>query len=151
VGAGKRPAKGAKRPTAPPGRGSKAAKEAKRRVVAQGLVAGKPTKVIARAAGCKARHVERLAAEPKTQFLVTEILRPYHERLGKLAKKAIHAVDVALAAKYKGQPDHMARLRAVGRYGELVEMAQGTKAHDQVDRGLVTWEEFVLLYRSRAA
>jgi hypothetical protein len=132
-------------------RGSKATKEAKRRVVAKGVVAGKCTKEIARAAGCKARHVERLAAEPKTQLLITDLLRPYHARLEMLAKKAIHAVDVALAAKYKGQPDHMARLRAVGRYAELLELAQGTKVTDAGERGLVTWEQFVVLYRGRSA
>lgn len=132
-------------------RGSKGTKEAKRRVVARGIVKGKTTKAIAREAGCAERHVERLAAEPATEFLITEIMRPHRERLEKLAKKSIDAVDEALSATYiKGKPNHEIRLRAVRRYRDLAEMAQG-KPSDELEQtsGLVTWEEFVVLYRRR--
>lgn len=129
---------------------TKGQKEAKRRTVAKGVLAGKPRKTIAREAGCSPRHVERLAREPETQFLITEALRPHRERLNKLAEKAIAAISVALGAKTSDKQNHFIRLRAVERWGDLLEMAQGKPAEKtESGAGLVTWEEFVVLYRQR--
>jgi hypothetical protein len=126
-------------------------KEKKRRTVAKGVVAGKSTKTIARKAKCSARHVERLAKEPETQFLITEALRPQQTRLAKLATKVITAVDKALTAMKTDKVDHTSRLRAVERYGELLELAQGKPpAQDNQTSGesrQFTWEEFVVMYR----
>jgi hypothetical protein len=131
-------------------RGSKAAKEAKRRTVAKGIVAGKSTAQIAKDAACNTRHVERLAAEPETQLLITDLMKPHRAKLECLVEKAIAAVDSALVAKRTDKADHMARLRAVGRTRDLVTMAAG-KPHEETDAGggLVTWEEFVVLYRKK--
>jgi hypothetical protein len=131
--------------------GTKAGKEAKRRTVARGLVAGKGSDEIAAEAKCCRRHVQTLAAEAETQFLITEMMRPHRARLAELAKNAITAVGRALIAKNGTHADHTTRLRAVGRYRQLLEMAQGTKVAgaDTEDGPMVTWEEFVVLYRSR--
>ena len=134
-----------------PGKGSHSEKEAKRRVIAKGVVAGKSAKAIATEAGCTRRHVERLKDEPATAFLITEIMRPYHERLQKMALVAIQAVESAMKATHDGcLPDHDVRLRGVRRYRDLAELAQG-KPSDQAEQGtgLVTWEEFEVLYRKR--
>ena len=130
--------------------GSKGEKERKRKIVARGVVAGKKTKAIAREAGASERHVERLVNEPETRLLITRIMRPHHARLEKLAVKAIAAVEGALTAKLaKGTPDHEIRLRAVGRYAELVHLAQGDGPAPQIDPagGVWTWEQFVVVHR----
>lgn len=133
---------------------SRGAKEQKRRVVARGVVAGKSTRAIAAEAGCNPRHVRHLAAEPETEFLIREIMRPYYDRLAKMAKSALIAVDGALKAEIgRGRfkrPDHEIRLRAIGRFRTLAEMAQGKPSLEaEGPTGLVTWEEFVVLYRKR--
>lgn len=131
--------------------GTKAGKELKRRVIARGLVKGKSTKAIAKEAGCNRRHAARIAQEPATEFLIAEIMRPYHERLARMAKVAIDAVESAMKATHDGcLPDHDVRLRGVRRYRDLAELAQG-KPTDQTETtpGLVTWEEFEVLYRKR--
>ena len=131
-------------------RATKTEKERKRAVVARGLAAGKKPKAIAAEANCGTRHVERLAAEPATQFLIAEAMRPHHEKLRDLAKKAVAAVDRGLTARNtRNRPVHEIQLRAVGRFGELLHLAQGDKPPEPDSRGLVTWQEFVLLYRSR--
>lgn len=129
--------------------GSKSEKERKRRIVAAGVVAGKKPTAIAREAGCKTRHAQRLADEPATQFLITEMMRPHHKKLAKLVEKSITAVSLALGAKTTDKHDHSARLRAVGRTKQLLELAQGQAAEGAGEGGLVTWEEFTLLYRKR--
>ena len=131
-------------------RNTKAEKEAKRRIVARGVVAGKKTRAIAREAGCKERHVERLAAEPATQLIVTELMRPHHKKLATLAKKAVAAVERGLDAKTRrGTPIHEIQLRAVGRFADLAHLAQGDQVASSDEAGLVTWEQFLVLYRSR--
>lgn len=131
--------------------GTKAGKELKRRVIARGIVAGKSTKAIAQEAGCNPRHAMRVAQEPATEFLITEIMRPYHARLAKLAQVAIQAVESAMKATHDGcLPDHDVRLRGVRRYRDLAELAQGRPSDQQEQTsGLVTWEEFEVLYRKR--
>jgi len=114
-----------------------------------GLVAGKRTKTIAKEAGCSKRHVERLAAEPETQFLITEAMRPHRKKLEKLATKAIAAVEKALGAKKKSDVDHFIRLRAVERFGDLAEMAQGTEEPEATDEIHMTWEAFQKMYEAR--
>lgn len=130
--------------------GTKAEKAAKRRTVAKGIVAGKSTRAIARDARCSERHVTRLAAEAQTQFLITEMMRPHRARLTKLAEKAIKAIEGALGAKVSDRADHKARLWGVDRYKDMVELAQGGAQQAPTEDGLrCTWEEFVVLYRSR--
>jgi len=130
-------------------RSTKAEKETKRRKVATGAVAGKPTRAIAREAGCTPRHAQRLASEPATQFLITEALRPHRARLTKLAGQALAVVASGLRAKKKTPIDHFTRLRSVERLGDLLELAQGKKTEDlEAARPQWTWEEFVVLYRA---
>jgi hypothetical protein len=141
------------------GKGSKAAKEAKREIVAAGIVAGKSATEIAQAADCNPRHVQRVAAEPETQFLVTELLRPHRQELADLATDVIRAVQGGLKAAVndievgtdgkKRLIDHSVRLRAVQRYRDLVNLAQGAEPPPATDRSLVTWEEYVVLYNRR--
>jgi hypothetical protein len=131
------------------GKGSKAAKEAKREIVAAGIVAGKSATEIAQAADCNPRHVQRVAAEPETQFLVTELLRPHRQELADLATDVIRAVQGGLNALVTDPEDHTVRLRAVQRYRDLVNLAQGAEPPPATDRSLVTWEEYVVLYNRR--
>jgi len=105
--------------------GSRAQKEQKRRVVAVAKVARQGTKATARQLGCSERHVRRLAAEPETQFLITEILRPFRAKLTQLAATAIKVVKEAFSAMKTDKADHFTRLRAVERYCDLLKMAQG--------------------------
>lgn len=132
-------------------RATRTEKERKRAVVAKGLAAGKKPRAIAAEANCGTRHVERLAAEPATQFLIAEAMRPHHDKLRDLAKKAVAAVDRGLTARTprSNMPMHEIQLRAVGRCAELLHLAQGDKPVEPDGNGLVTWQEFVLLYRSR--
>jgi hypothetical protein len=129
-----------------------AEKERKRRTVAEAVLGGAGTKHTARTIGCSERHVRRLASEPETQFLITEALRPYQAKLHKLARKAITAIEEALSAKKTDEADHVSRLRAVERYGEVLELAQGklqeTKTGDNA-RPQLTWEEYVRMYNAR--
>ena len=130
-------------------KGSKAQKEAKRRVVARGVVEGKSTRTIAREAKCDPRHVERLANEPATRFIIADALAPHRERLTRLAGKAVNAVERALVARVTDKADHMARLRAVGRFGDLARMAQGIEAVDADAAKQVTREEFLVIWGRR--
>jgi hypothetical protein len=131
----------------------KAEKERKRRTVATGIVAGETTAAIAKKAGCSARNVQRLAAEPATQFIITEALRPHRAKLEKLAQRAILAIERALIAHKTDTADHVVRMRAVERYGDLLTMAQGKPPEPKTTEvdGIpqLTWEEFTLLYQSR--
>jgi hypothetical protein len=131
---------------------SKAEKEQKRRTVAASVLAGNGTRITARKAGCSERYVRRLAAEPETQFIITESLRPHRAKLQRLATKVIAAIDEALSAKKTDEADHVSRLRAVERYGAVMELAQGKLPPDTVDDKAMpqyTWEEFVALYATR--
>ena len=83
-----------------------AKKALRRRIVASGLLAGQPTKAIARVANTSQRNVQRIAAEPETQFLVTEAFRPYQARLKKMAAKVVDVIDAALGALKTDGPDH---------------------------------------------
>jgi len=129
---------------------AKAEKEKKRRTVAKAAIAGKGTKVVAKEAGCSVRHVQRLQAEPETQFLITEALAPQRDELRKLATQVISAIGGALKATKTDKADHAARLRAVARYNDVVELAQG-KVSEANEQGpmKVTWEEFCLMYKAR--
>jgi hypothetical protein len=131
--------------------GTKAEKAAKRRAVAKGIVAGKSTKRIAKEAQCTERHVQRLAAEKPTQFLIAEMLRPHRAKLEKLAGACITAIEKAMGAKVGDTADHKARLWGVDRYRNMLELAQGGRPQEKPPDGAqqVTWEEFVVMYRSR--
>jgi len=141
---------------------SKAQKEAKRRVVVKGVVTGKSTPRIARAAGTTPRNVQRIAAEPLTQFLITEAFRPQQKKLLAMAARAVQVVQQGFSARryvkagkddYRLRGDAIARLKAVERYADLMEMAQGGKPETKTPGAggtpSYTWEEFTLLYQSR--
>ena len=104
---------------------SRIEKERKRRAVACPVLAGERTRITARWLGCSKRHVRRLAAELETPLLITEILRPYHATLNELMPRVITVVREALNAQKTDEADHFTRLRAVERYCELLELAQG--------------------------
>jgi hypothetical protein len=134
-------------------KGSKVEKAAKRRVVAAGAIAGKTTKAVAKKAGCSTRHVQRLAAEAETQDLIAEAMRPCRDQLRLMAKRAVNAVERAMKAQKKTKADHFTQLRAVERYGDLLELAAGDGKQDSLKSGkgrrLVTWEEFLIIGRGR--
>jgi hypothetical protein len=128
----------------------KAEKQAKRRAVAKGALAGQPLGVVAKAAGCSKRHVQRLEREPETQFLISEALKPHRQQLARLAPKAIRVIERAFTARKTDGADRIVQLRAVERYRELMDLAQGTaKPPTDAGSGMVTWEEFVVLWRGR--
>ena len=104
---------------------------------------------IAAAAHVKPRAAYRLAAEPETQFLIRELMRPHHAKLKRMTQKAITAVNSALVAKEGRKACHETRLHAVDRYCDLMHLAEGQKPPDAEDIGLVTWEQFVVLYQRR--
>jgi hypothetical protein len=129
--------------------GTRAAKDRKRRAVAGGVIAGLDSAGIAKAAGCKARYAQRLANDPETQFLIAEALAPHRAKLALMAQRAVYAVDTALLAKKTDKADHITRLRAVERYGDLLGLAQGKPREAAEERLQVTWEQFTLMYEKR--
>lgn len=134
-------------------RGSKAQKEAKRRVVAKGIVAGKSTAAIAREAKTGKRHVERLATEPETQLLITDLMKPHRKKLEGLLKKSVEAVEAALKANRTDMADHRARMYGVRRTKDLLEMAEGKRDGDDapIRKFSGTMEELLVLYRKVTA
>ena len=80
-----------------------------------------------------------------------EALRPHSAKLTRMVGRMIAAVDVALLAKKTDKQDHIARLRAVERGRDLLEMAQGKPSAEVEQQGpaLVTWEEYLVLYRRK--
>ncbi len=111
-------------------RGTKVSKERKRKAIAGALVDGKGPKAIAKQIGCADSHVRRIAAEPETGALIQRIMAPHRAKLAKMAKRAVEAVDQALVAQRTDKADHQVRMRAVGRYGDLLELTEGGKRHD---------------------
>jgi hypothetical protein len=136
-----------------------AEKAKRRRVVATGVVAGQKPRTIARAAGTTTRNVQRIAAEPETQFLVTQALKPQRKKLEQMATAAVRVVLEGFGAQksvktgkdvWEWHGDAIARLRAVERYGELLTLAQGKVQEAQAEETTqFTWEEITTLYRSR--
>jgi hypothetical protein len=124
--------------------------ERRRQIVAKGVVAGKQRAAIAAEAGVSTRQVHRITHEPATEFLIAEMMRPHRERLAHLADQALTSVERALKATVgKGKlkrPDYEIQLRAVGRLGELLEMAE-TESAEKRGAGVHSWEEFVLVYQ----
>lgn len=98
--------------------------------VAKKLVAGKIPQRIAEEIGISKQHVQVLAAEPETQFLITKALEPHRRKLEAMAPKAIAAVETALRAKKTDRADYKNRMAAVSRYGDLLELAQGGQRTD---------------------
>jgi len=129
----------------------RAEKERKRQAVVAAKVIGVRTKRAARQIGCSERYVRQLAAEPETRFLIVEVLRPLRPQLIALAPAAIGAIEEALDADKTDEADHANRLRAVDRYFEILEMAQGNVQAEVAPRREMTWEELCALYRARRA
>ena len=127
----------------------KSEKDRKRRTVAKGVLEGKKPAAIAREIGCTERHARRLQAEPATQMLITELMRPYRVRLSRLVPKAIRAVERGLVAQKTTKSDAGAQLLAVRRAKDLLVLAQGEKQTEQQSTGQVTWEEFQIMYKRR--
>ena len=70
-------------------RGSKPEQSAKRRAVVKGAIAGRAAGAIAKDAGCTERRVRRLLADPETQFLIGEVMRPHRDKLRLMAKRGL--------------------------------------------------------------
>src|ERR1039457_4394156 len=130
--------------------GSRAEKEQKRHAVAFARLAGQGTRATARQIGCSERYVRRLAEEPETQFLITEVLRPHIAKLLQLMPKALAVIEEGMSAMKKDRVNHLTRLRAVERFCKLLEMAQGQEQKKgKPTAGRMTWEEFVEMYEAR--
>ncbi|GEM_PF-5779303 len=140
-------------PTKKGTKGTKTEKELKRRKVAAGAIAGKNTDQIAQEAGCSRRHVLRLIHEQETKFIIANALHPYRDQLNRMAGAAVRAVERAFIAKKTDKADHFTQLRAVERYGDLLELAAGDTRNAgkeaEAGRRLVTWTEFVLIKKQR--
>jgi hypothetical protein len=125
----------------------------KRRAVAAGAILGVPAAAIAQQVGYSERQVRRTLADPATQFLIADIMRPHRDKLRLMAKRAVAVVERGMKAQKKDKADHFTQLRAVERFGELLELAGGesaaAKAKEKGGRQLVTWEEFLLIGRGR--
>jgi hypothetical protein len=134
-------------------KGTRTEKDAKRRIVAAGAIAGKSTADLAKAANCTERHVLRILHENETKFIIANALAPWRGELEKMAKKAINAVQRGFVAQKKDKADHIVQLRSVERYSDLLELAAGetrnTGKDAQAGRRLVTWQEFILIRRQR--
>jgi len=134
-------------------KGTKATKERKRRTVAAGVALGASAHAIAKAAGCSKRHVETLAAEPETQLLVTEALRPHRDALKKLIPKALRVIERGLTARIQvSGADHRTQLLAARRLENYLKLAEGNPLETSGGRGrtgMVTWHEFTLMYQER--
>jgi len=119
--------------------------------VATGILSGQSTKAIACDANTSQRSVQRIAAEPETQFLITEAFRPYRAQLEEMAGMTIDAIEKALGAMKTDKQDHTSRLRAVERYGEVLVLAQGKVVEKPVHAGIpsLTWDEYVAMYNAR--
>jgi hypothetical protein len=131
-------------------RSGKPEQESRRRRVAAAVVAGKQTKVIAQAEGLTRRRVQRIAAQPATRLLIAELMQPHHQKLRELAAEAVKAVERGLKAKTSGgRHEHEIQLRAVGRFGDLAHLAQGSDRPQGDGEGLVTWQRFIVLYEQR--
>jgi len=127
-----------------------AKKAVRRRIIANGVVSGQSANAIAQSAGTSKRTVQRIAAEPETQFLITEAFRPYQARLLELAGVVIDAVDEALGAMKTDKQDHLTRLKAVERYGDVLELAQGKVQEKPAEADRTwTWEEITAIYKAR--
>jgi hypothetical protein len=65
----------------------------------------------------------------------------------------VRAVERAFTAQKTDQADHFTQLRAVERYGDLLELAAGDTRNTGKDadngRRMVTWTEFILIKRQR--
>jgi hypothetical protein len=141
-------------------RKSNAEHEKKRRIVAAGIAAGHPTNRIAQDAKTSQRNVQLIAKEPATQFLITESFAPLHKKLRAMTARAVQVVEQGFSAMryvkagkddYRLRGDAIARLRAVERFGDLLEFAQGKPAEEttgEIGRSY-TFEEFTLLRARR--
>jgi hypothetical protein len=125
---------------------SRAGKEQKRRVVANGLATGRRTIDIARSARTTPRTVQRLANEPETKRLVADLLKPHWKRMEKSVGVALRAIDSALKALKTDRADHHVRLRATERLAEFLELAQAGHRAGQPE---ITWEQFCRIYHAR--
>jgi len=122
----------------------------RRAIVAAGKMSGRSIKYIAKDAGISEREAYRVAAEPETRLIIQTMMEPYRKQLERLAERAIAAVDVALQANKDDVADHPTRLRAIGRFKQLAEMAAGQRSEDHAGgEQIITWEQFVVLYRKR--
>lgn len=136
-----------------------AKKALKRRIVASGLVSGQSTKAIASDANTSQRNVQRIAAEPETQLLITAAFRPQQQKLLDMAERAVQVVQKGFEAMrcvktgkdvWEWHGDALARLKAVERYGELLNLAQGKVVEKPVEAETKwTWEEFTAMYNAR--
>lgn len=134
--------------------GTKPNKERKRRAVVAGVLAGKSLADIAEEAGCGKRHAQRLRAEPETQLLITDLMRPYHAALERLVPRVIRAINRGLTAQKTTRSDLPVQLLAVRRAKDVLLLAQGTVASAPASAATpgttTTWEEIKVRYRKYA-
>ena len=98
--------------------------------IAKELVDGKIPARIAKDLGISKQHVQILTAEPETQFLITQALAPIRAELEAMGPEAAAQVRQAFQALKSDPADYKARMAAVSRYGDLLELAQGGQRSD---------------------
>src|ERR1043165_2348703 len=112
---------------------TKANAAGRKRTVAAGKLAGRPASETAKAAGITLRSVRRLQNDPEVKFIITEALKPQQERLRHLGALVVGAIEGALHATKEDEADHVARLRAVERYADVIALAQGKVVEEQAE------------------
>ena len=117
----------------------------RQRIVAAGKIAGKKRTKIAKEAGVGPGQVHRIAKQPGCRLLIEELLEPEHDRIRKLAHKAVSAVERALEARNtRGRPLYEVQLRGVGRFATLAHLAAGDAPPQPQPPGAMTWQQFVI-------
>src|SRR5215472_12155785 len=116
----------------------KQAREARRAVVARGVVLQKSTTQIGEQLGISRMQVWREVQKPETQALIRSWMQDYHDEIRAEIPNAIAAV------RDKLKPDSDERLQAVKTLGTVMEWAEGRA--DDGDSRPKRWEgEFVQL------
>lgn len=85
----------------------------------------------------------------RTQFLITEALRPYHATLLELGAKVINAVEEALGAMTTDEADTSSGSLLWSATASCWSWYRASCRRRGLRRPAITWEEFTELYRAR--
>jgi hypothetical protein len=87
-------------------------------------------KAIAENLGVARETVSRELAHPETQAYIQSLLAKHDAKLERIAGKVIQRVEESLDALKSDPADHKARMLAVSRAADLLELRQGGTRHD---------------------
>ncbi len=98
--------------------------------IAKAALTEQPVKLIAQDLGLAHETVSRELNHPETQEYIKQLLGKHDAQLARVAKKAIQRVEESLDALKADPADHKARMTAVSRAADLLELRQGGTRHD---------------------